>query len=145
VITITRRLIVAMALLTLSACNQAETQTRGVQPVYDQHTAFVLVAQDVPAKHSDYYLYDFSAGLTVTENAEEILQGLRDNPLQTAYMGVIGPDAEHNLAVIKKVMQEQVKTYPDLTLIYLGPAQYEQDVRALLKPLNATIRYVVYP
>jgi len=134
-------------LLALAACDSSiYGDDNGVQPIYDDNTAFVLVGQEVPAGKLDYYLFDFNLGLTVEENTAELQEGLRQNPLGSAYMGIVGPDAKHNLAVIKQLMQQQKDaTYPDKTIIYIGPARNENTVRELLAPLKAHVRYVVYP
>lgn len=141
-----RSALAAAVLLAVAACGSQNQAQQGVAPVYDSHTAFVLVAQDVPAGSADYYLFDFNQGLTVEQNADEIIAGLKNDPLDSSYMGVIGPDAKHNLAALELAMQNpSLQPRPQLTFIYLGPAEYEQKVRELVKPLEADLRYVVYP
>ncbi len=83
-----RRQILTFALaFMLCACGEnAADKVSGVQPVYDDNTAFVLASQEIPAGKLDYYLFDFDPelhidpGEAIKNNVEEIQSGLQDNP-----------------------------------------------------------------
>lgn len=140
-----------LAIFLLVACSDANTlepvaTTGPVMPVYDDNTAFVLAGQEIPADEYDYYLFDFTSDEPIEANAQEIRTALQDNPIGSTYLSVIGPNAEHNFAVLQTLMkQNELAPCPAVTFIYLGPADREKAVRQLLGPLDMNLRYVVYP
>lgn len=139
-------LLMFAATLTAGCDSVPDASPHAIAPVYDDNTAFTLVAQEIPAGQVDYYLFDFDQGLSVEENASEVLEGLRQNPLGARHLAIIGPDPAHNLAVLTRVAAQNVGTTPSgSTLIYVGPADQRSEVRRLTQPMDVDLRYVVYP
>lgn len=138
--------LISLTLLLVACGSQTSGSSAGIQPVYDDNTAFVLVGQEVPASERDFYLFDFSQGLTVDANANTILKKMQDNPLHTYYIGFIGPDGDRKYEIMQALMRQRGDaTFPKIEFVYVGTEQQKVRVCKLLKPLQVRLHYVVYP
>ena len=134
----------AAALLVLVGCSSSTDDD--VAPVYDGNTAFILAGQEMPAGEHEFYLFDFDQDQSVARDADDILRALDSNPLDSHELGLIGPDAAHNLAVARRLNDQRgADSYPQARLVYVGPDRHRAEVTTLLAPLVGELRYVVYP
>lgn len=120
--------------------------SHAVDASYDLNLAMEVAGVAVPFGVESFYFLVLDDTLAPAEDVAETRRLLQRASEEDDYLGITGPQAHRNVAVVRAALEAAgPDEFDGATLIFLGPSEQVENLRAPALRSGAQLRFMIYP
>lgn len=142
----------AAAVLTLVLAAFGYLALRATPPAHPAHQAFDanaamdLAGAQVPPEVESFYFFILNEDSNLAADTCELAEKLILAAAEHEFLGIIGPDPQRNRRTLLGALEaNHGKNLAGVIVIYLGPAEDQNELKARVSDSGAELRFVEYP
>lgn len=131
------------ALITWQMLDQRAARRAAALSAFDLDAAMELAGSVVPPDIESFYFFVLDPDRPA--ESDELAAKLMRAASEREILGITGPDAEHNRAVLRAALAlTATHSLAGLVVVYVGPAEHEHELNGWVRATGAECRYVIY-